>query len=593
MPFKPHPIQVQALRIARRFQRGFRPTKIAGKPVAPASIFSGIKFDSVPAFVLSAEIGHLPGRDHLIDELCQRGYLRKHHGYPKCMYPRMEYVTEDGTRVYVHDEDWGEIDVLSPNSTRFRRHLGAFSGRVTLRVPLPAGANVKPSKPTGKAPKVKRRGGSAAQGVCYEILPDGFKLLDEIEGPCDGEALTGGTAAVPVAGRWPGIGQSTMTFLELRERVLQIAKGLDMPPDRAERTLRSVGFQAFRMLRDATASGRLRLPIDLSHQSLTDVEFSTDDPNQLDATERAGDLLWQSTMEELAHNTSNLRFRFGGFVVTNPGTVTDPSGAVSGYKSIREYPREEWRQRAWDYAAALKWLAELAGEGKRDGTGLDGEAPVGRRPGQGQCIMDESVVGRIAQFRECVGMYFTYYLEDDVLAVLKQGRPLAVELERADLDTTNLLLFLHAVNQYGKGVERAKLLWPDFDVSLDRFTIRRAIGEGKRDGETPPGDPATSLTGEEATTTINKMLENVPPWEWKKAKAWLAQHDVKTYTRATWASVFGASAPKTKGNPALVNEVELNTAIRSALASQKQASEFVDSIDARRAEALNTKIGRQ
>ena len=201
MPFKPHPIQVQALRIARRFQRGFRPTKIAGKPVAPASIISGITFDSVPAFVLSAEIGHLPGRDDLIDELCQRGYLRKHHGYPKCIYPRMEYVTEDSTKVYVHDEDWGEIDVLPADATHFRHHLGGFSGRVTLRAPLPAGVKVKPSKPTGKAPKVERRGGSAVRGICYELLPEGFKLLDEVEELPDRLAPPGGEAATPIEGR--------------------------------------------------------------------------------------------------------------------------------------------------------------------------------------------------------------------------------------------------------------------------------------------------------------------------------------------------------------------------------------------------------
>ena len=188
--FNPHPIQVQALRIARRFQRGFRPTKVAGKPVPPASIFSKINFDSVPAFVLSAEIGHSTEYGDLIDDLCQRGYLKKHLGYPKCVIPRMEYMGEDGTRVYVHDEDWGEIDVLPPNAKLFRRHLGGFSGRVTLQVPVPAGAMVKPSKPTGKAPKVKRRGGSAAQGFCYELLPEGFKLLDEVEGAPDGQALT-------------------------------------------------------------------------------------------------------------------------------------------------------------------------------------------------------------------------------------------------------------------------------------------------------------------------------------------------------------------------------------------------------------------
>jgi hypothetical protein len=181
MPFKPHPIQVQALRIAKRFQRGLRPTRVAGKPVGEH--FRGIKFCSVPAFVLSAEIGHVPDRDDLIDELCQRGYLVKHDGYPKCPYVPMEYETEDGARVFVHDEDWCQIDVLPHNAKFFRRHVGGFSGQISLRVPSPAGANVKPSKSTVKAPKARRRRDPAGQGDCYEIMPDGFKLLDELDDP--------------------------------------------------------------------------------------------------------------------------------------------------------------------------------------------------------------------------------------------------------------------------------------------------------------------------------------------------------------------------------------------------------------------------
>jgi hypothetical protein len=200
MPFKPHPIQVQALRIGRRFQCGFRPTKIAGKPVPPASVLSAIKFDSVPAFALSAEIGHLPGGDGLIDELCQRGYLARSDGYPKCPSPPLEYVTEDGTRVHVHDENWCEIKVFPPNAKHFQHHIGGFEGRLTLPMALPVGAIVKPSKPIGKAPKVKRRGGSARQGTCYELLPEGFKLLDEVEGQCEDDTLTGGEAATPIEG---------------------------------------------------------------------------------------------------------------------------------------------------------------------------------------------------------------------------------------------------------------------------------------------------------------------------------------------------------------------------------------------------------
>ena len=90
MLFNPHPIQVQALRIARRFQRGFSPMRINGRALAEGSILSKIKFDRVPEFAMSAEIGHSTEYSDLIEELCQRGYFVKHEGYPECLFAPMD-----------------------------------------------------------------------------------------------------------------------------------------------------------------------------------------------------------------------------------------------------------------------------------------------------------------------------------------------------------------------------------------------------------------------------------------------------------------------------------------------------------------------
>lgn len=168
MLFKPHPIQVQALRIAKRFQLGFRPMRVAGEPLAEAPILAKIKFDSVPAFVLSAEIGYSTEYSGLIEELCQRGYLAKHDAYPKCPYVPMEYVTEDGTRVYVHDEHWGQIDILPRDVKSFRRHVGGFSGVVRF------GGVAAPSRQ-------RRKSKIVGKGLSYELTPRGFHLLDQVE----------------------------------------------------------------------------------------------------------------------------------------------------------------------------------------------------------------------------------------------------------------------------------------------------------------------------------------------------------------------------------------------------------------------------
>lgn len=181
MPFKPHPIQVQALRIAKRFQLGFRPTKVGGKPLASNSVLTRVKFGEVPAFVLSAELDRVPNREELIDELCQRGYLLRHDGYPRCSFAPMEYMTEDGARVFVHNEHWGQIDVLPRNAKFFRRQVGGFSGQVRISVPTSALPNAKQRKRSVPAATKAAVRGKKPVGSCYELRPAGFALLDENE----------------------------------------------------------------------------------------------------------------------------------------------------------------------------------------------------------------------------------------------------------------------------------------------------------------------------------------------------------------------------------------------------------------------------
>ena len=119
MSFQPHPAQVQAHRTAKRFREGFRPTKINGKLLPPTSILGSLGSKEVPSQVLNAEIGHLctpSERTDLLDYLCNRGYLRREDGDPKCIWAPMEYQTEDGARVFVHDKNWSEIEVLRPDA---------------------------------------------------------------------------------------------------------------------------------------------------------------------------------------------------------------------------------------------------------------------------------------------------------------------------------------------------------------------------------------------------------------------------------------------------------------------------------------------
>lgn len=127
---------------------------------------------------------------------------------------------------------------------------------------------------------------------------------------------------------------------------------------------------------------------------------------------------------------------------------------------------------------------------------------------------DDPVVGHITQFLKHAAKYFSYYnlflTNGDTLArlnkqrivnpsvvtemadchrehcvqraaALEVGRALAVELEGAAFDTTDLLRFLYTMDR-GGGPEKAAPRWAELRVSLERFTIRRAIGKGERDG---------------------------------------------------------------------------------------------------------------
>ena len=159
--------------------------------------------------------------------------------------------------------------------------------------------------------------------------------------------------------------------------------------------------------------------------------------------------------------------------------------------------------------------------------------------------MVESVGGRITQFIKHVGDYFSYSnavrYDLDLLALqnkqrmvvpsttariadcdhkhyvagaeaLKLGRALAVELEAAGFNTTDLLRFLHMMD-CGGGAGRAGKLWADLKASLDRFKIRSAIGKGTRDGEAATPGTAVVMSGEARALGV---LAAHPDWTNKR-----------------------------------------------------------------------------
>mgnify|MGYP001562712133 FL=1 len=190
MSFQPHPAQVQALRTAKRFRKGFRPVKVNGEPLSSTSFLSHVGFKQIPSQILVAETGHLctPGeRAYLLEDLCDRGYLKMEDGYPKCLWAPMEYQTEDGARIFVRDEHWSEIDVLRPDAVlpngkvRVRHYISGTQGRIEFKVKAAgagSGSGRKRTAPAGGSNRNRRRD-KGGPGSCYVLLPDGFRLLDQ------------------------------------------------------------------------------------------------------------------------------------------------------------------------------------------------------------------------------------------------------------------------------------------------------------------------------------------------------------------------------------------------------------------------------
>ncbi|MCO6437274.1 MAG: hypothetical protein J5J06_09335 [Phycisphaerae bacterium] len=170
MPFQPHPAQLQALRTAKRFKEGIHPTKI-GSEIGLGCV---IRFETVPSQVMQAEIGHLcasGGSRELLQDLCNRGYLRKYDRYREFTGAPIEYQTEDGASVLVHDSNWTQIEVrrpgaIAPDGQQFVRHYAWAPGSGAKKAQSPS--------------KQKRANGTRA-GCSFQLLPDGYKLLDEMD----------------------------------------------------------------------------------------------------------------------------------------------------------------------------------------------------------------------------------------------------------------------------------------------------------------------------------------------------------------------------------------------------------------------------
>jgi len=106
------------------------------------------------------------------------------------------------------------------------------------------------------------------------------------------------------------------------------------------------------------------------------------------------------------------------------------------------------------------------------------------------------------------------------------GKALAVELEFAGFDTTNLLVFLDMVNWAGKKGERAAMMWPDLKASLQRFALRRRIGakddgpgvlggksEGDRQGGAGAGEGSAKKRGRPSDTDPKRDKRLFDSWK--------------------------------------------------------------------------------
>jgi len=180
---------MQALRAAKRFREGLRPAKIKGEPLPPAAT-TRFTFSEIPSQVLDAEIGHLCGHEErfrVVEDLCNRGYFKKHDGYPICLWAPMEYRTEDGARIFVHDEHWSEIDVLRPENilpdgkAAVKTYLSGTQGHIVFNVTAAAGAPADKRTAPKRLPGPKRKTYKGGPGSCYELQPEGFRLLDQYD----------------------------------------------------------------------------------------------------------------------------------------------------------------------------------------------------------------------------------------------------------------------------------------------------------------------------------------------------------------------------------------------------------------------------
>lgn len=100
--------------------------------------------------------------------------------------------------------------------------------------------------------------------------------------------------------------------------------------------------------------------------------------------------------------------------------------------------------------------------------------------------------------------------------------------------------------------------------------------ERKQPKQTPLADLQAAVTA--LRDTVNKMLDNTPPWTWKQAKAWLTEQHLEIHNRESWRKKFGTEPPRTRGNPSFVNEADLNKAIRKELQAHNRAFDLIDKV---------------
>lgn len=80
------------------------------------------------------------------------------------------------------------------------------------------------------------------------------------------------------------------------------------------------------------------------------------------------------------------------------------------------------------------------------------------------------------------------------------------------------------------------------------------------------------ITITDATTSINRMLQNEPGWSLKQAQQWMDKNAIKNYDRRGWSAAHpDVEPPKSRGNLRVVDQSELMSALNADLVQRNSS----------------------